>query len=178
MPSRASRLWSQYVGDPKDMIVRLGAELRQVGAVDPGGLYRAGVVALVAAWERSVEELAKQIVESRPRQGAWKTRKQRVLSMVRTFSTPSAENVERLLHAALDADPWHGVAAGGLTEVQTRLEVNKHLVVRHTIAHGTARPIHDLQRLMGGVTFFDELVAQVDARARSVLTIELGHAPW
>lgn len=173
MPSLSYSRWTQFVGDPQDLLQRLQAALA-VPEPDPYSLGRATIVSLAAAWETYVEHVAVETAQhllSLPDLSQFQTQ-------VNHFNNATAEKVEGLFTTVLGHSLWNHVAVTGRTVDETRLVVNANQNQRHLIAHGQSRPVFPAALLNERIAFFSELVSRVDQYLHSVLAAQLGYDPW
>jgi hypothetical protein len=125
-------------------------------------LNRAVIVMTVAAWQAAIQDMVKSmLIASQPPVGSPHTNFYNVVAgqvrhAVAQFSTPNAENTQKLMRSAgFDPSPhWTWSQMGGqgvglitITPVVASTRIREWLRVRHDIAHGRAEisPVSVLQ---------------------------------
>jgi hypothetical protein len=161
--------------------LRTGNPGRQYGLAS---LNRAAVIMSVSAWESYIEELMResvQVLQPVLPLGAWQVVSAYVTELLRSFNTPSRENVVRLIRNCLGlADVHLAWTWQNQTSAQAVQRLTDAMTYRHEIAHGVnPRPTIHNNYSSNLPDFFRRLARCTDNAVRQHLINTHGVAvPW
>ena len=175
------------------------ARLRPITRQQSQAFAHASLVALVAAWDSYLNELARNFYTETANPGdaafrsIYEIARSESRRVGRRFNTPNWNNSRDFLVRTTGFDPissWVWPARGmGALQVQERM--NQILKVRHSFAHGSQIPSYSWNRSPTGRVrlnqtvlketegFFNNLVKRTDVGMKNYLRAVFGrHVPW